>query len=54
MVAEARVGPAAKGRRGIRVPPFGNNSAHRAVGLEAAVVDRGQMQIVASLGGASY
>lgn len=47
MVPEALAGPAAKARRGIRLPPFGNESARRAVGLEAAVVDRSPLPIPA-------
>lgn len=47
MVPEALAGEAAEGRRGIRLNPFSSESARRAVGLEAAVVDRSLMPISA-------
>ena len=45
MVAEALAGPAAKHRRGARIPPHSKRAARRAVGLEAAMVDRSPMLI---------
>ncbi|HEX7461388.1 MAG TPA: hypothetical protein VF317_04380 [Dermatophilaceae bacterium] len=51
MVPEALAGAAAKGRRGIRVEPFGKESARRAVGLEAAVIDHSLMPIPALAAG---
>lgn len=45
MVPEALSGES--GRRGARIPPHANNAARRAVGLEAAVVDCGAMEIPA-------
>lgn len=45
MVPEALAG--AGGRRGARIPPHGKRSVRRAVGLEAAVVDRAPMEVMA-------
>lgn len=45
MVPEALAG--GSGRRGTRVPPHAPQSARRAIGLEAAVVDNAPMDIVA-------
>jgi hypothetical protein len=36
-----------EGRRGARIPPHGKRAARRAVGLEAALVDRSPMTVVA-------
>jgi hypothetical protein len=36
-----------EGRRGARIPPHGKRAARRAVGLEAALVDRNPMTVVA-------
>lgn len=47
MVAEQLAGPAASGRRGARIPPHDKSATRRAVGLEAAMVDRAPMTIVA-------
>jgi len=47
MVPEALAGPSARQRRGARIPPHDKSAARRAVGLEAAVVDRGPMTVAA-------
>ena len=47
MVPEALAGPAKRGRRGGRIPPHDRRATRRAVGLEAAVVDNGEMQVEA-------
>ncbi len=47
MVPEAVAGPAQKGRRGARIPPHSRAAARRAVGLEAALIDNDELEIVA-------
>lgn len=47
MIPEALAGPAAKARRGGRIPPHDKSATRRAVGLEAAVVDHSPMDITA-------
>jgi hypothetical protein len=45
IIAEAVADPA--GRRGARLGPHGNRAAHKALGLEAALVDRTTMAVTA-------
>lgn len=45
MVPESLAGPG--GRRGARIPPHSRRATRRAVGLEAAVVDRAPLEIAA-------
>lgn len=47
MVPEKFAGPAAKNRRGARIPPHENSSMRRAEGLEAAVVDNELREVTA-------
>jgi len=51
MVPEALAGPAARGRRGSRIPPHAKDATRRAVGLEAAVVDHAPIEVAALASG---
>ena len=53
MVPEALAGARASQRRGARIPPHSNRATRRAVGLEAAVVDRSPIVIEALADGDS-
>ncbi len=51
MVPEALAGTPGSQRRGARIPPHSKTATRRAVGLEAAVVDHGPMEVAALASG---